>query len=106
MMKTEEKKEIAPEPSEKHYGKPRLSPVGHFLRFIGWWFGFTGLYATFAVCPLCGQQACPVGVASASTIGAFLTLCVQDCGAFRLSRPEAKKEKATEEGLNLIPASI
>ena len=58
--------------------KSKMSPFGHLFRFIGWWFGFTGLYAMFAVCPFCGQQGCPVGIASAGTVGAFLSLCVQD----------------------------
>jgi len=56
----------------------RLSPFGHFFRFLASWFGFTGLYAAFAVCPFCGQQGCPVGIASAGTIGAFFALCFQD----------------------------
>lgn len=58
--------------------KRRLSPFGHLFKFIGWWFGFSGLYMMFAVCPFCGQQGCPVGLASAGTIGAFLALCIQD----------------------------
>ena len=57
---------------------PRISPFGRLFRFIAWWFGFTGLYTAFAVCPFCGQQGCPVGLASAGTVGAFLALCVQD----------------------------
>lgn len=60
---------------EKHRG---ISPFGHLFRLIASWFGFTGLYAMFSVCPFCGQQGCPVGMASAGTVGAFLALCVQD----------------------------
>lgn len=56
----------------------RLSPFGKLFRLFGSWFGFTGLYAAFSVCPFCGQQACPVGIASAGAVGAFLTLCLQD----------------------------
>ena len=59
-------------------GKPKMSPFGYFFRFIGWWFGLSGLYAMFSVCPFCGQQGCPVGMASAGTIGAFFALCMQD----------------------------
>lgn len=55
-----------------------LSPFGRFFRMFASWFGFTGLYAMFAVCPFCGRQGCPVGLASAGTIGAFLSLCTQD----------------------------
>lgn len=66
------------ETHEHRHGPARLSPFGHLFRFVGWWFGFTGLYAMFSVCPFCGQQGCPVGMASAGTIGAFLSLCVQD----------------------------
>ncbi|HSW45135.1 MAG TPA: hypothetical protein VLM89_06150 [Phycisphaerae bacterium] len=40
------------------------------MRFFGWWFGFTGLSAMFAVCPCCGQQSCPAGVAGLGVIGA------------------------------------
>lgn len=57
---------------------PKLSPFGRLFRFFASWFGFTGLYAAFSVCPFCGQQGCPVGMASAGTMGAFLALCLQD----------------------------
>ena len=77
-----ENKETASEASENQHGKFRLSPFSRLFRFIGWWFGFTGLYATFAVCPFCGQQGCPVGIASAGTIGAFFALCIQDWKRF------------------------
>jgi hypothetical protein len=70
------------QPFVEENGRRRMSPFGHLFRFIGWWFGFTGLYAMFAVCPFCGQQGCPVGLASAGTIGAFLSLCVQDWKRF------------------------
>ena len=56
----------------------KMSPLGYALRFIGAWFGFTGLYATFNVCPFCGQVGCPVGLASAGAMGAFFALFVQD----------------------------
>ena len=56
----------------------KLSPFGHLFRLLASWFGFTGLYAMFAVCPFCGQQGCPVGMASAGTVGAFFALCIQD----------------------------
>lgn len=60
----------------------RMSPFGYLFRFISWWFGFTGLYTMFAVCPFCGQQGCPVGLASAGTFGALCALCVQDWKRF------------------------
>ena len=59
-------------------GHPGMSPFGHLFRFLGWWFGIAGLYSVFSVCPFCGQSGCPVGLASAGTIGAFLALCMQD----------------------------
>ena len=68
--------------AESEHSKRRMSPFGHLFRFIGWWFGFTGLYSMFAVCPFCGQQGCPVGFASAGTVGAFFALCVQDWQRF------------------------
>ncbi|MBD3322045.1 MAG: hypothetical protein GF350_13185 [Chitinivibrionales bacterium] len=58
--------------------KPRLSPLGHLLRFVGWWFGFAGLYGAFSVCPFCSQQACPVGFTSAGIFGAVFSLFLQD----------------------------
>jgi len=58
--------------------KTRLSPFGHLFRLLASWLGFTGLYAMFAVCPFCGQQGCPVGMASAGPVGAFFALCFQD----------------------------
>jgi len=58
--------------------KPRLSPLGHLLRFVGWWFGFAGLYGAFSVCPFCGRQACPVGFTSAGIVGAVFSLFLQD----------------------------
>jgi hypothetical protein len=66
------------ETNKKTIKKVKLSPFGQLFRFIGWWFGFTVLYAMFSVCPFCGQQGCPVGLASAGTVGAFLSLCLQD----------------------------
>ncbi len=63
---------------ENSHAEITLSPFGRFFRMFAAWFGFTGLYAMFAVCPFCGRQGCPVGMASAGTIGAFLSLCIQD----------------------------
>jgi len=68
-----------PVAENKHQHEQRkLSPFGRLFRFVGLWFGFTGLYATFAVCPFCGQAGCPVGLATSGTIGAFFALCLQD----------------------------
>ena len=58
--------------------QPVLSPFGHFFRFTARWFGFTGLYAAFSVCPFCGQAGCPVGVGIAGSMGAFFALCLMD----------------------------
>jgi len=55
---------------------------GQLFRFFGWWLGFTGLYAMFAVCPFCGQQGCPVGVSSAGVVGGFFALVVQNGRGF------------------------
>ena len=57
---------------------PELSPFGYLFRFAGRWFGFTGLYAAFSVCPFCGQAGCPVGVGIAGSVGAFFALCLMD----------------------------
>ena len=61
---------------------PKLSLSGRLFRFLVSWLGFTGFYAMFSVCPSCRQQGCPVGLASASTVGAFLALCIQDWKRF------------------------
>jgi hypothetical protein len=81
-MKNSEKAESRNQPADKEHDNKRMSPFGYLFRFIGWWCGFTGLYAMFAVCPFCGQQGCPVGLTSAGTIGAFFTFCVQDWKRF------------------------
>jgi len=77
MRNTDEDKPIR-DPAEQGQSHTGMSPFGHLFRFIGWWFGFAGLYAAFAVCPFCGRQGCPVGLASAGTAGAFFALCIQD----------------------------
>ncbi len=77
-MDKAEEKEIRIAEQEEKEEKRKMSPFGHLFRFFGWWFGFTGLYSMFSVCPFCGQQGCPVGVASAGTAGAFFALCLQD----------------------------
>ena len=80
--------------SEKPHAKKKMSPIGHLFRFVGLWYGFTGLYATFTVCPFCGQQGCPVGLASAGTIGAFFSLCLQDWKLFyRFLKQKLSKNK-------------
>lgn len=91
-----------PEKGEKESDHGKMSPFGYLFRFIGWWFGFTGLYATFAVCPFCGQQGCPVGAASAGTVGAFFALCVQDWKrlAAYIRKNWRKQNKHKEVGSN------
>ncbi len=61
-------------------GKPTF--FSQLFRFFGWWLGFSGLYAMFAVCPFCGQQGCPVGAGSAGVVGGFFALVVQNGRAF------------------------
>ena len=77
-MKKKDKEKILVEKDKHKHLNRKMSPFGHIFRFFGWWFGFTGLYSMFAVCPFCGQQGCPVGIASAGSVGAFFTLCIQD----------------------------
>ena len=67
---------------DEKLNKRKISSFSHLFRFIGLWFGFTGLYASSTVCPFCGQQGCPVGIASAGTIGAFFALCFQNWKRF------------------------
>jgi len=67
-------------------GGKRRRMVGWVLRFLGWWFGFSGLYAMFAVCPFCGQSGCPVGAGTAGIVGGFFAILSQNWKAllFRL----------------------
>jgi hypothetical protein len=43
--------------------------TGQLFRFSGWFIGFAGLFAMGSVCPFCGKQGCPVGIASAGFMG-------------------------------------
>ncbi len=56
----------------------KRSFLGNIIRFFAWWFGFSGLYAMFAVCPFCGQVGCPVGMGSVGFVGGFFALLMQD----------------------------
>ena len=81
----------------------RPSLKARVLRIAGMWLGFTGLYSMFAVCPVCGQQSCPVGIASAGTFGAVLTVLSQSWKGLagrllRRFRPAAKSDCGDCEG--------
>ena len=65
---------------------PFIAPV---LRFIGWWFGFAGLYAMTAACPCCGQIGCPVGASGAGVVGGILALVMQN-GSTLMNRIKRK----------------
>ncbi len=67
--------------------------VWHLFRFLGWWFGFSGLYAMFAVCPFCGNTGCPVGAGSAGLVGGFMALCMQNWKTFFKFLNKRLKEK-------------
>jgi hypothetical protein len=43
------------------------------MRVLVVYAGFFGLIASTTVCPHCGQQTCPVGIAGAGALGAFMT---------------------------------
>lgn len=97
-MNNIETTEAKPQLAHEEYHERKLSPLGRLFRFIGLWFGFSTLYMTFAVCPFCGQQGCPVGLASAGTVGAFLTLCIQDWQLFfRFIKQKLTNEKKQKE---------
>ncbi|KQC11787.1 MAG: hypothetical protein APR63_03920 [Desulfuromonas sp. SDB] len=86
------------EESEYKHSHKKMSPFGQLFRFMGWWFGFTGLYSMFAVCPFCGQQGCPVGLVSAGTVGALFALCFQDWKRlFRFLKQKLSKQKLSIE---------
>jgi hypothetical protein len=65
---------------------PFMAPV---LRFVGWWFGFAGLYAMTAACPCCGQIGCPVGASGAGVVGGILALVMQN-GSTLMNRIKRK----------------
>ena len=62
----------------KGHKKSKIPFFGHLLELFGWWFGFTNLYALFSVCPFCGQQGCPAGMATTGILGALSALCIRD----------------------------
>jgi len=88
--------EAAEDSSRTHRrSSERPSIAARVLRLAGMWLGFTGLYSMFSVCPVCGQQSCPVGIASAGTFGAVLTVLSQSWKGLagrllRRFRPAAK----------------
>jgi hypothetical protein len=81
-METRSRKMESSKAIEKPQARRKMSPFGHLFRFVAKWFGFTYLYAMFSVCPFCGQKGCPIGLASAGTVGAFFALCAQDWKLF------------------------
>jgi len=52
-------------------------PWGIAARFLGWFLGFSGLYAMGAVCPFCGRPGCPTGAASAGLVGVVFASLTQ-----------------------------
>ena len=57
-----------PHPHPSH-DRPAPAPWRAGVRFLGWFLGFSGLYAMGAVCPFCGRPGCPTGAASAGLVG-------------------------------------
>ncbi|MGA2079546.1 MAG: hypothetical protein ABSH53_02860 [Holophaga sp.] len=58
-------------------------PWGITARFLGWFLGFSGLYAMGAVCPFCGRPGCPTGAASAGLVGVVFASLTQWGRSFR-----------------------
>jgi hypothetical protein len=63
--------------------RPRRQPWRVPLRFLGWFIGFSGLYAMGSVCPFCGRPGCPTGAASAGLVGLVFASLMQWGRAFR-----------------------
>ena len=60
--------------------KTTRKKIGVGQRLIGFlkpWLAFTGLYATFSICPFCGQSGCPTGIGSAGLVGVVMALFTQ-----------------------------
>jgi hypothetical protein len=52
--------------------EPKLQEGGRWTpikRQVLWFLAFFGIYASSSVCPFCGTQGCPVGVAGAAVVG-------------------------------------
>jgi len=64
------------EPTSDHHHQRHHSKASGFWprlwRFLGFWMGISGLYASSTVCPCCGQVGCPVGLAAAGVLGGGL----------------------------------
>lgn len=70
------------------------------LRFLGWWFGFSGLYAMFAVCPFCGQTGCPVGAGTAGLFGGFFAVVMKGKTFFSALASMFKRKKSSKHTNN------
>jgi len=94
ILKGTEPDEAEPDspPAGKGPGKRITTFLGPFSRFAGYWFGFTGLYAMFALCPFCGQQGCAVGLASAGTFGAVFAFFMRSLRRLMKSKGPAKRQ--------------
>lgn len=64
--------------SKKIPEKTKKTVFRHLLQLFGWWFGFTNLYSAVTICPFCGQQVCPVNMATTGLLGMFSALWVQN----------------------------
>jgi hypothetical protein len=67
------------------------------LAFLKPWLAFTGLYATFSVCPFCGQSGCPTGIGSAGLVGAVLALFAQKWNILTVRRKDQKQKHTCDK---------
>jgi hypothetical protein len=74
------------------------------LKFLGWWFGFSGLYAMFSVCPFCGQTGCPVGAGTAGVFGGFFASIMKGRAFYSALQSKIKRKKLSTK-INNHPVS-
>jgi len=67
------------------------------MAFLKPWLAFTGLYATFSVCPFCGQSGCPTGIGSAGLVGAILALFAQKWNMLSMRRKDRKHKHTCDK---------
>ena len=72
------------------------------LAFLKPWLAFTGLYATFSLCPFCGQSGCPTGIGSAGLVGAVLALFAQKWNMLTVRRKDRKQKHTCDEEDHMI----
>ncbi|MBD3372596.1 MAG: hypothetical protein GF403_07775 [Candidatus Coatesbacteria bacterium] len=79
---------------QRHHHSKAWGFWPRLLRFLGFWLGISGLYASTTVCPCCGQAGCPVGLAAAGVLGGGLAFILTYArGFWRRLKSRFKRSK-------------